>query len=552
MLNEKTFDGNLLSKEASLSQILKLAKQSHENYLIKDSEKELKKAIEYYLEVIRIKPSLPEAYYKLASLLWENGSIDLNYAMEQCKKAVDLDPNSSAARLHLGYFLKASGMYEEAEKELKLAIKLNPLASAKPRITLGLNLIQQAQKDTPDFREFLQGIYYFVTGAMMLLWDFGSIKVLLKSAMEDIKLANYQMSGKLHKKLKNYNAAIKVYEDAAEKTGKTEFFYSQIGDLSLDVGNPYNAVKYYRSALNTSPDNIVLWAKLANTIKTYYDGNVDELKACYSKIAELDPTNAKIYYELGHLYMKMNDHLNAVNSIKKAIRLCPGNAYYHNSLAFSLVQLKDYDGAINEYQKAIKLNPNNEWTSIVSQALGAIYHHVKENFETAIISYQTAIALDSQNMDAYVSLGELYQQEGELDDAIDCYCEAIKLDPMQDSVFCNMGMALWEKDYPEEAVISYQKAIEINPSNELAYNNLGVVYLDGLCKLDDAFFMFNKALKCNPNFALAYYNKGRACEINDQKAEAADCYQMSLDINRITNEFDPADAEEKLYNLFKV
>lgn len=552
MLNEKTYSHGTLSLEADLDRILKMAKQAHENYLIKDSEKDLKKAIEYYLEVMRLNPSIPEAYYKLAHLMWEQGCIDISYAMEQCKKAISLDPNSSAARLHMGYFLKTAGMFDEAENEFKQSIKLGGLLAAKPRIALGTSIIQKLQHKKPSLKEFVRGMYYFLTGVMMIVWDYPAIKMLFRSVFEDIKFTNYTLSGKVFKRLKNYNAAIKVFEDAAEKTGKTELFYSEIGDLSIEAGNPYNAVKYYRNAINNAPDNIVLWAKLANTLKTYYDSNVAEIKECYSKLAELDPSNAKIYYELGHLYIKLEDHLNSMNAFKKACDLDQSNPYYHNSFAFSLIQLKDYDGAISEYQKAVKLNPNNEWTSIVSQALGAIYHQVKRNHEAAVVSYQTSIALDPKNIDAVVCLGELYHEADDFDNAIDCYCEAIRVNPQMDNVFCNLGMALWEKDFPEEAIIAYQNCININPLNELAYNNMGVTYLDGIGRTEDAVASFVQALKCNPNFALAYYNLGRAYQVLGKKKEAAENYQMAIDINCLTDEFDSQDAEDRLYSLFQV
>ncbi|MFH0703096.1 MAG: tetratricopeptide repeat protein [bacterium] len=550
MIKGRLKDQQILT-EINVSDVLKLAKQSHENYLIRDSKKDLESAIDYYLEAIKIDPSISEAYYKLASLLWEKGQIDINYALEQCEKAIKLDPDSSTARLYLGYFLRAAGRLEEAEKEFRSSIELNKIFSAKPRIALGTTIIQKIRTNKPNLAEFISGMYYFFSGIIMIFWDFGAVRVLYRSILEDIGILLYKFSGALYRKFKIYNQAIKIYENAAEKTGKTSIFYEEIGDLSLETGNYHLAVKYYRDALESSPDDIILWTKLVNTLQTYCKDDVDEITDCYNNLLELEPNNARIHYELGHLYL-LEDKFSAVNAFRKATELEPDNAFYHNSLAYTLVQLEDYDGAISEYQKAIRLNPDNEWTSIVSQALGAIYHQVKNNTDAAIVSYQTAIILDPYNIDAFIAIGEAYQEKNDLTNAIDSYCEAIKLDPAVAKVYSNLGMALWERDYIEESIIAYQKAMALDPRNETVFNNLGVVYLDGVGKPEEALAMFSQAIKHNPNYAIAYYNKGRAYQIFGNKIEAAKYYQMAIDINRLTFELDETEIEKRIYNLFSV
>ena len=551
MIKGRLQDQELFVSELDVNHILKLAKQSHENYLIKSREKDLEQAIDYYLEAIQMDPSVSEAYCKLASLLWDRGRIDINSALEQCEKAIKLDPNSSTARLYLGYFLKASGRFEEAEKEFIESIKLNFL-SAKPRIALGSTIVQKMRFTGPSLFALCRGLYYFSTGMIMITCDFGTIRMLFKSIMEDLNMLSYKFKGTLFKKIKNYDQVVKIYENAAEKTGKAEMFYSEIGDMSLEIGKPLQAIEYYKSALKTSPDNVTLWAKLADILQSHYQENVNEITECYNHIAELEPNNARVYYELGHLYLRLEDKFSAINAFKRAIELENNNAFYHNSLAYALVQLEDYDGALSEYQKAIKLNPDSEWTSIVSQAVGAIYHQIKDNIDAAIVAYQTATVLDSYNIDAFIALGEAYHDKGDLSNSMECYLEAIKIDPSNGKTYCNLGLVLWERDYVEESIIAYQKALALDTDSETAFNNLGVVYLDGAGRVEDALAMFTQAIKYNPNYALAYYNKGRAYQVFGNKTEAAKYYQLALDLNKLTEELEEEEVQERIYKLFSV
>lgn len=552
MLNGRLKDRNDNLSQGNANQILQLANQAHEKYLIRSCDKDLENAIDYYIKAIIIDPSISEAYYRLASLLWEKGEIDINSALEQCQKAITLDPNSSTARLYLGYFLKAAGRLEEAEEEFIKSIKLNRFFSAKPRIALGSTIINKISNSKPTLTGFLRGLYFSLSGIAMILWDLKVLAVFYKSLRENVNVSTYKWNGAFCKKMKKFEKAKKLYEFAAQKTGKADVFYSEIGDLSAETGKYDQAVEYYRNAIKSSPNNIVLWAKLASILQSHYQDNVKDLKDCYSHLAKLDPANPRILYELGHLYLKMEDKFKAVSAFKKAIEIDPKNAFYHNSLAYALVQLEDFDGAISEYHKAIRLNPDNEWTSIVSQALGAIYHQVNENIDAAIVSYQTAVVLDPHNIDAFIALGETYHDKNDMNNAIDSYCEAIKLDPAIPKVYCNLGLALWEKGYNEEAIIANQKAITLNPQYDIAFNNLGVVYLDGVGKLDEALVAFNQAIKHNPNYAMAYYNRGRTYQATGNKTKAAEEYQMAVDLNRITCELDEDEVQKRIYGLFSV
>jgi len=537
---------------ADLNQILDLAQKSHENYLIRANKNDLDKALIYYLEAIKLNPDISHVHYKLASLLWEKGDIDLTSAIQKCRKAIELDPKSANARLYLGYFLKASGNYTEAENAFRASIKLAGLYSSKPRIALGLTIIQRLRQTSFNFPDFTEGMGCFSSGMLMASYDYDIIRMFFKAYLRDTQISFYNFKADNHIRFGKFQKAVHTYEKAAQKTGRKDLFYSKIGDLLVELQNPQKAADFYRQALVNADDDIVLWAKLAELLQTFEKNKVDEIIFCFNKLAALEPLNPNLYYEIGHLYLRKEDKFSAVNAFKRAIELDGNNAFYHNSLAYALVQLQDYEGAISEYQRAIRINPDNEWTSIVSQALGAIYHQVKDNMEAAIVAYQTAIVLDSNNIDAYMALGEVYQDRNDLNNAVDCYCQAIKLDPNVPKIYCNLGLALWEKGCNEEAVIAYHKAINLNPKYEIAFNNLGVVYLDGLNNPDEALIMFTQAIKNNPNYALAYYNKGRAFQNIGNKSGAAKYYQMAIDINRLTEEIDEHEVEERLYSLFSV
>jgi tetratricopeptide (TPR) repeat protein len=540
---------------ADINQVLDLAQKSHENYLLRANVKDLDRALLYYLEAIRINPVLPEPHYKLASLLWEKGDIDLNSAIKHCKKAVELSPKSANARLYLGYFLKASGRYAEAEVSFHEAIKLGSFRSSKARLVLSATILERAKEygtnsQLDNICDFFRSAYYFSTGVALSVYDYEITRMLYRVISDKTSIFKYEADAAIHKCVRNYKKSVEIYEKAAVKTEQKEHFYSRIADLFQELQNPEKAEEYYRLALDDNPDDVLMWMKLADILQNQRKRSTGEIIECYNNVARLDPNNAKVYYELGHLYLRHENKFNAVNAFKRALELEPKNAFYHNSLAYALVQLQDYDGAMCEYQQAIRINPDNEWTSIVAQALGAIYYQIKENLDAAIVSYQLAMVLDPNNIDALISLGEAYQEKGDLDNAIKCFCSAINLKTDSPKIYCYLGLLLWEKGYIDEAVVSCQKAISLDPEYAVAMNNLGVIYLDGKCNPEEALGMFSLAIKYSPNYTLVYYNMGRAYRMLDDRTKAAEYFQMAYDMNVLTGEMDGAEIQDRIYELF--
>ena len=126
---------NIENKEKA-KESLEKARVAHEKYLIKQQECDLEKAIECYIDAIKINPSVCEAYYRLASLLLAKGQISVEGAIEQCKTAITLEPNNVNAHIYSGYFQCLNGDFEAAEKAFHIAVDALGANSARPRLFL--------------------------------------------------------------------------------------------------------------------------------------------------------------------------------------------------------------------------------------------------------------------------------------------------------------------------------------------------------------------------------------------------------------------------------
>ena len=387
---------------------LEEARQFHERYLIKGSRNDLDSAVDSYIDAIKFNPNIAEAYYRLASLLWDKGEINLSSAIEQCKSAIHLSPSNSNARIYAGYFLEMAKQYDEAEKEFKEAIKLNPLKSARSRLSLASMYIDKMHDTNINAKDISSSLYYMLSGGLSIALDYPSIKMLYKNISKNISVMFYDVLGNFLEKTKNYSMAVKAYDIAANSTGRNEIYYQKIGDINIKNEAADVAKTSYKKALETNPYNKELLFKLATVSQVYFEEDTATAIDCYSKLLELGENNPQIYYELGHLYLKKEDFINSINAFKLALERDEENPFYHNALAYALVRAEQYEEACDHYKFAIDKNPDAEWTAIVCQAVASLYHKVFGDTDTEMDLLKTAIILDEKNVEVLGVLGVIY------------------------------------------------------------------------------------------------------------------------------------------------
>ena len=531
--------------------MLEEARNAHENYLIKQQETDLEHAIECYVDAIKINPAISESYYRLASLLLLKGQISVEGALEQCQTALSLEPKNVNAHIYSGYFQCLNGDFDEAEKEFKIAISNSGVNSARPRLFMSKVLFSKIKSHNSTLIDTVKFLYYLLSGSMMIMWDCPSIKMFCKFLANDFSVFSYKTLGEAFEKMKLFPSALDAYSKGLEKTSQGNLFYQKMGDLSLECNNVEASLEFYKKAHEMNPSNREILIKLATINQTYFPDNIDETIDYYNYLLEFGIDLDKIYYELGHLYLNKADKVHAVSAFKLAQTLNPENPYYNNSLAYAYIKAELYDDAIEYYQEAIKLNPDAEWTAIVCHALGAIYSEIKGNYEAAEATFNAGMVLDPNNVDIQLSLGDMYMAQNDLDRAIKTYCDAISVDPENYLTYAKAGLALWEKDYLEESIVAFHKSIELNSEFEIAQNNLGVVYLDGIGDPKASVEYFKHAIDINPNYTLAYFNLGRAYQAIGDNPLAAEYYQMTLDLNKITEELSEKDIRQRIHDLFE-
>lgn len=531
---------------------LEKAVAAHQRYLLKSGTDDLTTAINCYIETIKEDPDQTSAYYRLATLLHKNGQISVESAITQCQKAVDINPNDANAHMYLGYFLSLNSEFDKAKEEFQQAIKLKPQTS-RTRLVLALTMLEKIKsaKSEKSPKDLIGALYYGLTGAVMSVFDKTSIKMLMQNLADDLNFMKYKAAGEFFEKIHSQKKAYNLYLSVVDNSKKSISLYERMAKIAMRKNRHDIAFDCINNVVILSNNDPMKVVNAIEYVEKYQPDKVNELIDYYTVLANKYPELSKCYYELGHLYLKKDEKINALSAFKLALKYEPQNPYYQNSLAYTYVQLEQYDLAIELYKKALEGNPNPEWSAVVAQALAAIYHQVKGNSEAAISMLENSLLLTKNKSQIYEAIADIYYDTQKLDDASRYYQLALNEDTENPKIYSRLGMVYWEQDLIEKSIIFYSKAIELDSSYDIAYNNLGVVFLDGLGDASRAMDYFKTAIDLNPTYVLAHFNLARCHEVLNEKIQAAKQYQKALNLNNAKEELDSNLIEERLYRLFE-
>ncbi len=150
-------------------------------------------------------------------------------------------------------------------------------------------------------------------------------------------------------------------------------------------------------------------------------------------------------------------------------------------------------------KKEIKLNPNDDQAYV---AIGQFYQD-QDKFSLAAEFFKKAVELNPRNDSAYAALGSCYLRKGELSQAIELFRKAIGLNAKNHWGLIGLGSSCqWLEEF-SEAIESFNKAIALNPKDVWGYIRLGTCYLKQK-KYFQAEKVFKKAIDACPGESKPY------------------------------------------------
>jgi eukaryotic-like serine/threonine-protein kinase len=286
---------------------------------------------------------------------------------------------------------------------------------------------------------------------------------------------------------KSIQSALDFFNQAVKQDPKFALAYTGVAQASLRMYGVTNDGFWTQKALAAAQQALQLNDKLPEVHSTL--GSVYRATGKYSEaIAELNraqalaPNSDEVYWRLGNVYLSKGDMPHAIEAYQKAVQLNPYYWVNENSLGNAYSQTGDYDKALEAFKQVTTLEPDvnagylNSGIVLVQQG----------KYTEAVPLLQRAVQVEPDAL-AYTNIGTAYFFLKRYAEAAEAFEKAVAINSNDTQLIVNLGDAYRALGQKDKAQATYQKAIsvgykqlQVNPQDSevmaeiaLSYANVG-------------------------------------------------------------------------------
>jgi tetratricopeptide (TPR) repeat protein len=227
-----------------------------------------------------------------------------------------------------------------------------------------------------------------------------------------------------------------------------------------------------------------------------------------------------------------------ISSLLQTVQTDPANASVHYQLGRAYHDFRLYDEALRHYQKALQL----EQKPIYYEQMGRLWRDWG-SFQQAADSVKKGLELDPGFVEAWNTLGTIFDRQGSFDQAQEAYLHALVLDSDLDYVHNNLCFSYIQSGKTEQAIPHGESATHLNPTMRIAHTNLAIAYgiLGDLDRSLEEFKLSGDEAAARNNLGLILLKRGQIAESMEQfklaarmrpyYADAAANYRRARDLN---------------------
>jgi tetratricopeptide (TPR) repeat protein len=246
-------------------------------------------------------------------------------------------------------------------------------------------------------------------------------------------------------------------------------------------------------------------AKLKNENKS------SEALAAFKEAVKLKSDYKEAIYEMGWCQNDTKDYVGAIASLTKARTLWPGIAKVHFELGYAFDKINSIDSAFNNYNQALQIN--NTY-SLAYKQLGTIYYN-RDDYETALNNFSKYETFAKNPITDYL----YWYRKGFMQNAMKKFEEgkislkkSLEFKTDYINTYLELGYSSKNLKQADEAIEWFSQALKLDAKNHIPYNGIAEVHRD---------------VKKDMDLAMAWYQKTLAVKTDERKA----CFGMGYCLN---------------------
>jgi len=478
---------------------------------------ELEMALSQFRKVLDLSPNYLQARLMSATVMLQQKRID--DAITEAKRVIELDDKNAFAHNLLGSAYIAKGMTDEAIKELNRAIELEPkLVGAHMKKGI-VNLARGKRAEGEEELEAAVKVAPDVINSRYLLASYYMRQNKQARAIEVLK--GGLRGGKQDAPLYNTMAAA-AFADKREKDGISYLQKAREVDQTY-LPASFNLASYYISKkdnvrasglfneiLKRDPANLKALIGLGAISES--EGKAQDAVAYYTKAKETkDPVG---YLSLASYHIRKKEPAKALALADEGLKTAPGNAALLELKGGLLSADKKYTEAIRVYDELEKVAP----ARAIPLKIGVLV--ASKNIPKAVEQAQKLVDARPKSAAGHLVIASIYESQKDYDRAITAVKRGLAVEPESLQATMALGLLYDKKRNYTQSVVVYDDILKKSPKNVQVLFAKGSA-LDQSGKKKEAADIYRTVLKMSPNFVPALNNMAYlATEGYGSKAEA--------------------------------
>jgi tetratricopeptide (TPR) repeat protein len=371
----------------------------------------------------------------------------LQKAAELSNRAITKDPNLWVPHDTLGQIYEQRKLYDEAEKEYRIASRLNP---GDAEILYNLGKVQYYAK------RYTEAVASFDS---CLKLKPSHENALFRRGMSLIQL------GDRDKALQSMRAAT-----AAKKDFHQAWYYA--GVLQKENGALAGAEDALKKAVEYAPGTTTYLRELGRV--QVLRGEYAAAETSFTRALELEPTHAATVADMATVKIRLGKTQDGLAWAQKAQALAPDSAQASYTLGLAHEKLGNLDEAVKYYSQAVTQDPKH--VEALTN-LGGLYN--SRGFpEKALPLLQSALAIEPRGYAVNLNLGTSYLRQAMYAEAIARFRTALAVTPGSGIARYNLGLAYMENNQLADAEQILVELIKVDAKYWDAYLKLAQVMVN--------------------------------------------------------------------------
>jgi tetratricopeptide (TPR) repeat protein len=380
-----------------------------------------------------------------------------------------VDRNDPGALNNLGVLYYRKGVYDEAIKQFKEALKIDPrFELARENL---LYLFSETKIEDPDVSRWKKEVEEDPANVEALLrlgvsyQNMGWLDEAAETLGQVVEQNPEHYMARIHfgsvlKAQGLYQQALEHFLSAADNVSKSAVFHTDLGEIYYNLGRTDEAILELRTAIKIDAD---YWR--SHFLLSFAFGDIGHYQDALEESRVASKLNPSFQNTEANLALS-DDDSDGMRSQGKDI---PSLESTNFTLGTAYRQRGYLPEALKEFRKALQDMQEKDRVYIEMAKV-----HIAEKDATEALAFLLKALEDNPtNPSAYLLCGTIYHEAGEFRKAAICYLQAFRLNTADPDTMNNLGTLLYQTGLVEEAERMFKKGLNINIYNlELNYNYL--------------------------------------------------------------------------------